>query len=192
MRILNLTTFGISTATARSTWNKKNLRYYYNITLGFRGYEYKIYTIYLSHRHFKSEKNMEVLELTDNNYVLQPIKENGKIQKDNHGNPMYCIYCSDINNYKRDIVLIWEIPNKLYTDIMYEIKGDVRQLAEATYGQEREGKIYKSPIPVLEIFGDCELTWSGIDNHSLKVGQVIKYNYVLDQWDMKPLPGVKL
>jgi hypothetical protein len=187
MRILNLNTFGVSNAIAKAMFNKKNAKLYFNIILGFRGYEYKMYTLYLSQRHFKAKKSMEELELKDNNYILQPIKINGELQKDTHNNPIYCIYCNDVNNYKKDIILIWEIPNKLYTNVKYEIKGDVTKLAEASYGQERDGVNYISPIPVLEIFGDCELTWSGIDKHSVKVGQIIKYNYVLDQWDIKSL-----
>ena len=81
--------------------------------------------------------------------------------------------------------------NRLYTNVNYTLQGEVRLLAEASYGKERDGINYSSPIPVLEIFGDCELTWTGTDINNHQVGQVIKYNYALKQWDIKSTPGEK-
>ena len=191
MRILSLNNLGVSNAIAKSMTNNNNNKMYYNISLGFGSNDYKMYTIYLSSKHFPVVEEVEELELHDNNYILQPIKIDNKVQKDKNGNINYCIYKGDVNNYKNDIILIWEIPNRRYVNVTYKMDGDVRLLAEATYGQERDGINYLSPIPILEIFGDCEITWSGTDKNNNTVGQVIKYNYALKQWDIKSLSGDK-
>lgn len=189
MRILKLCNVNVTNAVATAIPNKNN-RLYFNIMIGSRGLDWKLYTMYLSSRHFQATKNGEELELKGNNYMINPVKVNNEIQKDQNGNILYCIYPNDAYSYKKDIVLLWEIPNRSYLNVKYEIKGDVELLAEASYGKERLGVNYKSPIPVLEIFGDCELTWTGVDREGKQVGQIVKYNYVIDQWDIKSIEGV--
>lgn len=186
MRILKLYGNNVNNVIATAIPNK-NHKLYFNIMLGTRGKPYKFYTIYLASKHFKAKKVKEELELKGNGYLIQPVKDKGQVIKDKHGNTCYCIYKSELNTYEKDIVLIWEVPNRYYTNISYNISGDAMVLAEACYGKYRFGVNYMSPIPVLEIFGDCELTWTGIDRQNNKVGQVIKYNYAIEQWDIKPI-----
>ena len=81
MRILNLNNLGVNNAVAKIMTNKNNNKKYYNINLGFGNSNYKMYTIYLSSKHFPVVEEVEELELHNDNYIINPIKLDNKIQK---------------------------------------------------------------------------------------------------------------
>lgn len=184
MRILKLSGIDVTNVVAKAI-SRKNDKLYYNITVGSKNPKYKFYCMYLSTKCFLPKTENDELELTGNDYIISPVKSNGENQKDSNGNNLYCIYNGGSSNYKSDIVLIWEIPNRNYTDIKYTLEGDVELLAEASDGKERSDISYISPIPILEIFGDCVLRWTGKDRFNNPVGQVVKYDYITGTWDNK-------
>ena len=142
--------------------NKDKNSIYYNIKHGGRGDGLFTYTIGVDKRLFKPTNTDDRLEFIDENYILLPIYENNVRKQDSKGNYLYFISTDGMEDHKNDYLLLWEIPNKFYMDVKYEINGDVKLIGEGSLGRTRGITSYTSPAPVLEIYGNCELSWSGL------------------------------
>lgn len=175
MRILTLTSEGIGNAVATIFKNKDTI--HFNIKHGSSGRDLHVWSCGMDKKYFNPAKHQSsTFELTDDNYVLLPVRKNGEQLKDKNNNNIYSVSIDNVKNHKKDIILIWEIPNNKYTSVVFTINGDVSLLGEGVIGKTRNGVDYTSPAPVLEIFGVCKLTWSGIDEHNNTVGGVIEYD----------------
>lgn len=188
MKILKLTAYTLAPVEPVVYRTKNNVSYY-NIVVGTRDINHKRYIIKLN-KHYFDPDTIENLTLNKDNYVLIPFLINGKIadgnelHKDSNGNPMYILSKDNETIHKKDILVFWEIPNIMYTDVKFNTSGYVEVIARASSGKTRQGKIYTSPYPVLEVFGDCRLSWSARDKNGCICRQDITYNQRDDKWDI--------
>lgn len=184
MKILKLTGTDIGPATAIVYKNKKTEVSYFNIKHGSNGENLWTYRFGLSKTYFSPESEDEILALTEDNYVIKPIKKDKLELKDGKGNIKYAVTKDHMENHRKDVVLFWEIPNKNYTDVTYEISGKCIELGKGISGKERENISYISPAPVLEIIGDVVLVWRAVDAEDRKIEQTIKYTYNTGEWEI--------
>lgn len=195
--IRKLTAFITEPVVAKVYFHKKNSKQYYNVKHGSSSKNANndsdlwSYSFGLAKNHFPVQDDVPELLLEGDDYIITTVKVNGESIKDKKGNVLYNISKDDNDVHKKDIILLWEIPNKNYIDVKYVAEGTCTILGEGISGKERGDVIYSSPAPVIEILGDVTLTWSGryFDNNNgyKKVSQVIKYNYANNSWDIKPI-----
>jgi len=120
-------------------------------------------------------------KLIGNDYEIEPIFKNGKPKKDKLGNIEYVIKKDNSSFNKDDILTLWELPSKKYTDIEYELVGEVTEIGKGTSCMYRQNSIISTPAPVLEITGDCTLSWVG-KYGGKKYKQVISYSSRYREW----------
>lgn len=173
MKIIKLTSSIVSKVIASTVKNKNKTKEYYNIKHGGRGEGLHTYKMGMDERIFKVDKSE--LILNDDNYILIPIYRQKKQLKDKADNFMYYISTDQMEDHKNDHIVFWEIPNKFYTDVKYEITGDVNTIACGTIGRSRGNVNYTSPAPILEVYGECTLSWTAIDNNGRKLEQVFTF-----------------
>ena len=167
MLIKKLTVSVLKPVTAIVVKNKnknKNNELYFNIKHGGRGENLFTYTIGLDKHMFKPNATEDTLVMEDKDYILLPIYKNGMPMRDSRNNYMYYISKDQVDDHTTDYILLWEIPNKFYTDVTYTLKGNVKEIGIGINGRSRTNEIFKSPAPILEIFGNCELNWTAIDS----------------------------
>lgn len=196
MMIRKLTAFITEPVVAKIYNHKKNGKMYYNVKHGSSSKNASndsdlwSYSLGLAKNHFPVNEDVPELDLDGDDYIITTVKVNGEIMRDKKGNVLYNISRDKTDVHKKDIILLWEIPNKNYVDVKYVAEGTCTILGEGISGKERGDVIYSSPAPVIEILGDVTLTWTGryYDNNTYKkVSQVIKYNYANNSWDIKPI-----
>jgi hypothetical protein len=191
MKIKKLDILGISTAEAK-VYKSIDNKLYFNIKHGNLGKDTWCYSLSFNRKLFIPKDEKDVIKLNNNNYDLKVILDKNKnIKKDKKNNILYSITVNDIKDHIRDIILLWEIPNKEYINVEYEIKGNGKTLIEASRGKERPNGTYITPAPVIEITGDVELYWSGYDKNDNKISQSVYYNFTKDHWkidDIKTTP----
>lgn len=185
MRILRLANFKIQPAVASLHKNKN--KYYFNLRHGTKGTHFWRWSMGLDYRHFKPVKSDTEYVLDNDNYIIEPIKRNGNILEDKAGNVMYNISVDTMSTHKKDILLLWDIPNKNFINVTYSIKGMCSVIGEGSVGRVRSEQAYKSPSPVIEILGDSILYWSGVGADGKKYSQTIKYDYAEKNWDVSPI-----
>ena len=165
MKIMKLTSKRLSPVTPIIIKKKPNTLYF-NIKHGSRGDKLHSYTFGLDASKFKPTSISDELELKDDNYVLLPIYKNEEQRKDRAGHPMYFISTDDMDDHKNDYIILWEIPNKFYTNVEYTTSGNVNVLGEGKIGRSRGGEDYISPSPILEVYGVCSLEWTACKDGS--------------------------
>lgn len=186
MKILKLANYKIQPAVAEVYKNKHD-QLFYNLKHGTNGNRYFWkWCSYLDNRHFKPETDSDTIELTGNDYVLRPLIINDDVKKDNKGNVEYIISRDIDTSHHNEIILLWELTNKHYTDVRYKIFGDVRVIGKGEIGKHRGDFKYKSPAPILEITGDCAFSWTGVKDDVL-YGQTITYKSIENNWDIEPI-----
>lgn len=188
MRIFQIHGLTLSKPIAYTYENKENNELYYNISIGMDDLYFKQYILKLDAKYFKPKSIDDKLELSDDNYILKPylIPHSNNIYRVKK-NQVYMISKNNSHIQRSDILLLWEIPNKQYTNVKYKTEGFVNVIAEASAGRYRNNKIYSSPCPVLEIFGDCKLSWIGTDINGNKFSQNIEYNTVSDKIEIQAI-----
>jgi len=132
------------------------------------------------------EANDSVIELNNDYYTLINRKISGA-SKDILGNDMYSLSRDFSTLHRKDLIVLWDIPNKNYTDVGYTINGDVELIGTGYNGKIRGEHTYKSPAPVLEVFGDCNMEWYATDKEGNKLTQKIAYDYASGQWDISTI-----
>ena len=166
--------------------NKKTNGLYYNLRLGTTGEETWEYVLLFDKRYFSPEAPIDRLELNKDNYIIKPVKERdkeGKLlpKKDLKNNIIYVVGEDESSFHKKDLILIWELPNRNFTNIEYSIKGPHNILAEAKTGKERNNKVFTSPIVLVELLGDCKLSWEGTQDSGDALCQNINFKYETGQ-----------
>jgi len=177
MKIKKLTTSVLLPVTADviANKNKEDTALFYNVKHGSRGEGLFTYTIGVDKRLFKPTNSNDKLSFDDNNYILLPIYDKKQHKKDSKNNYLYFISTDRMEEHKNDYIVLWEIPNRFYTDVSYDISGDVKLIGEGSLGRSRGSNIFTSPAPVLEVYGNCKLEWSGHDSKSTVYSQVITF-----------------
>jgi hypothetical protein len=183
MRILKLTEFTIKPAIASVFISKKNQQKYFNLWHGSRGL--KVWGCGMNKRTFNPTDfpDKESIELKDNNYVITPIPG----LTNPGGKPFYSIYTDNVESHTNDVLLLWEIPNKRYTNVTYVTSGDCHVVGSGETGSVRDDIEYISPAPVIEIFGSCVLAWKGYDINNNIISQEITFDYPNSQWNVPAL-----
>lgn len=149
---------------------------------------------YLHRNTFPPTKSGDSLVLDKSNYTFKvqrrAIKDDknrtidSEYTKDNKGNYIYMVDKDDVSLYNNNIILFWDIPILTCDTVTYRLEGNVRVLAEGIYGKEYLDTTLTVPAPILEIYGNCKLTWNGSDEvRNLKYTQTITYDYDKDIWD---------
>ena len=186
MRVLTLANFKIQPAVAE-LYKSNDDKYYFNLRHGIVGYSFWRWSVGLDINYFRPTKELTEYVLDGNDYFLDPIKKNGVTSTDSIGNSLYTITKDKMTIHKNDILLLWEIPNKYFTNVSYETSGMCTVIGEGSVGRLRGDTVFKSPCPVIEILGDCILSWTGKDIEGKIYSQIIKYDYAEKKWDVSPI-----
>ena len=187
MRLLRLTSLGCKPMEA-TIYRKKDkdggIKKYYNIRHGSIESGFKTFLSLLDSRVYPVNEDENPLILDKDTYTIRPYT---KVTDPNYGNTVYLVSESNTLSTKNDIILFWEIPNSYYTNVSYNIEGNARVIGSGSIGKIRvEGK-FESPSPVVEIIGNCKLSWSaysknnGVTKH---IEQHIEYDYIDMKWNI--------
>lgn len=187
MYFKKISLYDLSQPSASVFKNRKTNELFYNLRLGSTGDKTWEYVLLFDKRQFNPKEITDKLLLENNNYVIKPIKEkqsDGKftLKKDGKNNVHYVVSEDSSSFHKKDLILIWELPNRNFTKIEYKIKGPHNVLAEAIAGKERSKETFTSPIVLLELLGDCELSWVGIQDTGDILEQNIIFKYETGQF----------
>jgi len=193
MKIVKLTWLGVESAKAQVYASKKNNTMYFNIKHGSSGRQFGYWLGRVSHKVGVPNSIGDELILDKDNYVLISTlnKDTNEVSIDKLGNVIYTIGVDYSTIHNKDLIVLWEIPNKNYTKVDYTVNGDVNIIGKATSGKDRGNKMYKSPAPVLEIYGDCELRWTAVNNSNEVIEQKVFYDYANSSWDISPINKTK-
>jgi len=193
MKILKLANNQVTNAIATTYTNTKKGASYFNLEIGtVTGVSSKtwLWKAFLSRKHFKPSGENDTLELTSNDYNITPIHYNKsgvkKYLRDNRGNISYNIIRDSDTSHNNDILLLWELTNSNISNVNYTVSNGAIVIGKAYSGKDRGVSSYSIPSLVLEITGNCELSWTGTTKDNIPVKQVIKYNYIDKSWDITP------
>jgi hypothetical protein len=184
MKMLKLTGLRVMPVYASVYIGKRTQVRYFNIMHGSR--DFSVWSCGMNKRLFNPDnygRDVDKIELTDNNYTLVPVET----AKNPNNTQFYAVYSDGVESHTTDIILFWEIPNKRYTEVTYSISGSCRELGSGVTGMTRDGIEYRSPAPVLEIYGDVTLSWSGKDMIGQSLSQTISYDYATASWKIPPM-----
>ena len=111
-------------------------------------------------------------------YVIKEIKDkDGKNILDQIGNSYFVISKNKCLTHKTDLLLFWDISHTL-KEVTYTIGGFAKEIGKGYTGY----KDNHIPAPVIEVYGDCKLSYSGIDeDKNIKV----TYDYHYDNEVLK-------
>ena len=189
MRIFKLTKTGLTGAVAEAHYIKKNKQLVYVVKHGSSGNNLGYWMGRISTKVTVPNNINDVIKLDRNDYILTPVRLNDKVIKDRLGNTIYNISIDRSSIYSKDILLLWDIPNEDYVNVKYEITGKCSLIGEGTHGKDRGDIIYKSPAPILEIYGDCVLKWTAKDKDNNEYGQEISYINEGEKWEIISNPS---
>ena len=182
MRLLKLTQYAIQNVKP-SIYKSASNKLYYNIILGSKPPHGRTTTIKLDSLLFDPVKQEDLI-LENDNYILKPYIRNNKVDKDSHGNTNFVLTQDNNGVHKRDILVLWEIPNNRYTNVRYHIEGEVNILSRAISGKTSNDQKFTSPYLLLEVYGSCNLEWTGLDKDNRLVKQTVDYNEYPETWDI--------
>jgi len=129
--------------------------------------------------------------LDDNKYTLTPYRSGGDICTDVLGNTNYSITLDYNTLHQRDLLVLWDIPNKNYIKVDYKVEGDSSKIGSGKNGRDRGDIVYVSPAPVIEIFGDAVLSWTGVTSDGTSHSQTSSYDYANGTWDIGRIKTTK-
>ncbi len=181
MRIRKLTTNLLLNVKAKTVNIKPTGATHFNIRHGSASEGLHDYIIYMDRRYFKPEDNITEKILNDDDYILKPVYKNNIHIQDRKDNYSYTLSRDEVEDHKKDYIILWEIPNKFYSDVKFDVSGNAIILGTGYSGRVRDGKVYSSPAPVLEVYGTATLEWSGIRDDKL-YKQIITFKD--DQWNI--------
>jgi len=182
MRILKLTTDKIEPITARVYKNKDNNELYYNIKHGTYGPDSWAYSCCLYKPIFTPVNENDKYILDNNNYELKAIIKDDKILKDKHGNVVYNITTNKHNSDNRHNIIFWELPNKEYKDITYEVIGIFSILGSGITNHGTIDNLLLAPALVIEAVGPVKLTWKAKDINDNNLSQTVSYIAKHNKW----------
>jgi len=187
MKIVRLGSASVSpvVAEAYKVKNKNNKESFsYNVRHGTAGPKLGFWSVMLDFKLGKPENKESTLLLDQNNYVLRPFAPGGVNGTDVLGNKNYIISTDNNSIFKDDLLVLWDIHHKNYIKVEYEISGDISEIGKAYNGRDRGDIVYKSPAPILEVFGDCTLAWTGTNQNGDVFSQTFEYTYQDQKWNI--------
>ncbi len=159
MKILKLTLDGLlKPITAQAV--EKNSSLYYNIYHGAKScWEYRCA---VDSRIATPRINKDLI-LKEDHFIFRYLKdsENNNIS-DQLGNIYIVISKNSTVTHKKDILLFWDLGDSI-TDLEYNIEGFANEIGIGYNGNQE----IKYPAPVIEIYGDCKLSYTGLVNDVL-------------------------
>jgi len=185
MRIIRLANSSLSPAIAERYVCEDSNKKHYNLKHGTRGADGWRWSAGLHDASFRSDD--EFMTLDGCNYDIVPVKVDGSIRKDKLGNIYYNIYVDNDPSHAEDIILLWTIPGRTYTDVTFEVTGDADILGKGKAAKSRTKSAGYTVAPVLLIYGDCEFSWKGKCSKGGTVSQVIKYRYGDKDWKISAI-----
>jgi len=166
--------------TAELFVNKRNGKKYYNLRHGFKGKNTWVWYACLDANSFDVDGREIALDGAD--YYLDPIIRDGEVMTNPRGEVCYNLTKTTQGIGKNDRLVLWYPDCRGYVDVKCNVSGKANVIGNGTFslpGQPSE--VY--PAPVVILYGNSELHWSGIDDCGKQAEQVIKYNYELGTWD---------
>lgn len=187
MYFKKISLYDVSPVVANVFKNKKTGGMYYNLRIGTPGEKTWEYNLLFDKRYYSPVEVTDRLTLDNNNYIIKPIKEKSsqgrfEAKKDKRGNVFYVVTEDQSSFHKKDLILLWELPNRNFTEIKYDVKGSHNIIAEAKAGKERDSEVFTSPILLIELLGDCILHWVGTQDSGAMLEQEIKFTYESGQF----------
>lgn len=169
-----------------NVFKTKQNRLYYSLKLGDYNVKNvsKTYHFTIDAKMAKPTSETDTLRLDGNNYEITPIKSHGEKLVNGRGEQVYNITSTRNSIMDKDLLVCWFIPAKrcIPGSTIYTIEGDVTQISEAVNAKERDGVIFATPIPIIEIYGNCVLNWSSVNVDGRKLGQKIVYDIQQDKF----------
>lgn len=169
MKILRLTTDGLlEPLTAQPI--EKNDTIYYNIFHGSKTcWEFRCAV----DSRIATPKINKDLILKEDHFIFRYLKDkDDKEILDQVGNKYIVISKNSDPSHKLDTLLFWDIEHPV-TNIEFTINGFANEIGRGYNGTET----IKSPAPVLEIYGDCELSYTGqINDKNVAITYLYDYN----------------
>lgn len=158
--------------------SNKDGQLYYNLRIGGTGTGNTRYHIGIDKNISKPETLNDLLVLDKNNYVIVPTidRSTKKQKRDFNDNPIFYITKNNMKDHVHDYLVLWEIPNKFYTSVDYTVNGNVYVLAKVKQCKLRNDKRYESPALVLEVVGQCSLSWKAVDECNNTIQQKIYFD----------------
>lgn len=204
MKILKIENNKIGPAVAYCGHNVKQNEsnentYSYYIKHGSFGKDLWAMKIYLHRKSFPPTKPGDTLILDKDDYNLSAIRKSTQDSKrkspaylkDRNDNNIYLI--SQAPEYKLDdtIIVLWNIPLRNLTNIKYKLHGGATSIGEGINGKTRIDKRMKAPAPLIEVYDDCILEWTGQDPVTGTLfKQNIKFVKNSDTWTSEDLHTV--
>ena len=185
MKLLRLTYLATEEVKAQAFKSNNKESMHYAVKHGTDGSNFGYWLGRISKKVSEPDNISDVFTLKGNNFILLPVKRDSEILRDKLGNIVYTIGIDFNTMHQKDIILYWEIVNKNYNTIEYSISGDVSEIGKGYNGKDRGDIVYKSPAPVLEIYGNCTLNWTAVDVLGDEYTQEIVYHD--NDWDVKPI-----
>jgi len=179
MRITRLTGSLISPAVADIFINRKTEVVHHNLSHGTKSTGCWKWFAGLSHEHFDLAN--EPYTLDGDSYVLLPVKKNGLILKDAKGNVCYNIGIDSDPSHVNNILVLWTPAERAYSDVVVDVSGSCEIVGHGKNIANRTNR-ESSPAPVVEIYGDADLYWTGKRADGVVVCQHVKYNLGTKQW----------
>lgn len=163
MRVIILSELKTTPAIAQVYHNKTKGQLYYNIRHGAPGVNFGYWLGMISPSVAIPKDINDILTMDDDSYTLSAHRKNGETVTDKLGNVTYTINKDFSSMHKNDTLLLWEIPNKEYVDVRYSISGNAKEIGIGYNGKDRGDVVYKSPAPVVEVYGKAILAWTAIN-----------------------------
>lgn len=155
---------------------------YHNIRVGRFGMNFKRFTLFFDKNIFNSEKPIDLL---DDDYEITTVKNRfGEPVINKDGKQILSITKNRIPEFSRknDALLILHIPYDKLKFLGYKLEGNVEKLAEAYDGIEWYNKVYKAPVLILHITGDCKISWESKKKDGSILRKEYSYNYETSEW----------
>lgn len=155
---------------------------YHNIKIGKFGKNFQRFILYFDKNIFNSDKPINLL---DDDYEITTVKNRfGESIIDKNKKQILSITKNKIPEFskKNDVLLILHIPYDRLTFQNYKLEGNIEKLAEAWDGIEWYDQVYKAPVLLLHITGDCKLSWESKKKDGSILRKEYSYNYKTSDW----------
>lgn len=188
MRIVNLTTDGISPAVAEVYRSKQGKRYY-NLRHGTRGHGLWCWHAGLDQAFFPVDK--PTIQLDADNYILEPVYTKTGVVTDDKGNQSYLISVNTDKSHVNDVVVLLDIPRTRLKDLDLKLTGSVTMIGVGVAGKVKSNKedLITVPANVLEVDGDCTISWSGITTTGDVMTLTAHYIHTSKTWEIHHEPN---
>lgn len=186
MRIEELSTGGVKPAIAVVRRNINNKTLSFNIMHGSFGTGLGFWSARLNGRFGRPTSESDMITLDKNTYDLYAVRNgSNQVMKDVLDNTLYGVTDNRVQGDSRGVIILWRIPNVNYSEVSYSLVGMCSELGSGWNGKDRGDVIYKSPAPVVEVFGDCILSWEAKTSSGETVKHVSTYDSNKETWDIR-------